>query len=306
MIIFIVVLGASFYYFKYLLDKPANNSAVEFIIKDSQSTGEIINGLENKGLISSRLAFTFWVRTKQPDFKAGDYIMPANIKASDLVNILVQKSHQVNWITIKDGWRREQVAAYLSKNLGLSADDFLLKTAKLEGQLYPDTYKLSDQPTIDEAIGKITSNYQNKIDGQNITADDLILASIIQKEAGPVEDMPEIAAIFKNRIKIGMKLQSDVTAIYQKDSGNWRSEGLTNYKFWQPESGVTQNYPGPYNTYSTVGLPPAPICSPSVDAINAVLNPANNNYLFFLYGEDGKIRYANTQAQQDANALKYM
>ena len=132
------------------------------------------------------------------------------------------------------------------------------------------------------------------------------MASIIQKESGPLEDMPEIAAIFKNRIKIGMKLQSDVTSIYQKDTDSWKKAGLMDYKFWQPESGVTQNYPGPFNTYSTPGLPPAPICSPSIDAINAALNPSDNNYLFFLYGEDGKIHYANTQAQQDANALKYM
>ncbi len=310
------------FYFRQQIETPNNSDVAveeisdnrgEFIIADGQSAAQISDNLvsqgfigTNQGFLGSSWSFRLYLRFKKLTIKSGDYLLPTNLNQIQIAEILSSGSHQVKWITIKDGWRREQVAAYLSKNLGISSEEFLAKSQDLEGKLFPDTYKLSDQPTVDEAISKMTENYQKKTAGISVTRNDLTLASIIQKEAGPEADMAGIAAVFNNRIKIGMKLQSDVTSIYQKDTDSWQSAGLLNYKFWQPASGDTTNYPGPYNTYTQAGLPPTPICTPSLAAINSVLHPGTNNYLFFLYGKDGKIYFAKTQAEQTANINKYL
>jgi len=302
----LAVIGFLFYFRQQINSVSSNKDKVEVIVSDGESSLQIAQAMRESGLIKSVWSFELYLKFKKISVKSGDYLMPVNLNEAQVAEIFGAGSHQIHRITTKDGWRREQVAAYLLKNLGLSSDEFLTKTIKLEGKLFPDTYKLSDEPTVDEVIEKMTENYQAKVDGLSVTEGDLSLASIIQKEAGPVEDMSQIAAVFNNRIKIGMKLQSDVTSIYQKDTDSWQSAGLLNYKFWQPASGDTTKYPGPFNTYSQVGLPPTPICTPSLDAINAVLHPATNNYLFFLYGEDGKIYFAKTQAEHQANVNKYL
>jgi len=315
LLIFILAVVGFLFYFRQRIESPNNSDVAveavsgtrgEFVIADGQSASQVSHNLVSHGFIDSSWSFQLYLKFKKLTIKSGDYLLPTTLNQIQIAEILSDGSHQVKWITIKDGWRREQVAAYLSKNLNISSEEFLAKSTNLEGKLFPDTYKLSDEPTVDEAISKMTENYQAKTDGLSVTEGDLALASIIQKEAGPVADMPEIAAVFNNRIKIAMKLQSDVTSIYQKDTDNWQSVGLLNYKFWQPASGDTTKYPGPYNTYSQAGLPPTPICTPSLAAINSVLHPGTNSYLFFLYGKDGKIYFAKTQAEQTANINKYL
>jgi UPF0755 protein len=303
----LAVVGFLFYFRAQVNSRSSNQQKAEVEISSGESSLQVSDAIRESGLARSAWSFELYLKFKRISVKPGDYLMPANLTEIQVANILSSGSHQVNWITIKDGWRREQVAAYLSEDLGLSSDEFLAKSQNLEGELTLDTYKLSDQPTVDEVISKMTADYQTKTAGLNVTEDDLTLASIIQKEAGPESDMPAVAAVFDNRIKIGMKLQSDVTAIYQKDSENWQSVGLFNYKFWQQlSSGDIENYPGPYNTYSVAGLPPTPICSPSMAAINSVLHPATSDYLYFIYGSDGNLYLAKTAAEQQANINKYL
>ena len=125
------------------------------------------------------------------------------------------------------------------------------------------------------------------------------LASIVQYESGKIDDMKKIAKVFYNRMKIGMPLQSSVTVCYALDinkNDNWMA------------CEVNPNYDSLYNTYKYQGLPPGPIQNPGEDAINAVLNPDSNDYLYFMadvYG-DGTVYYAKTYAEHEANVNRFL
>jgi len=157
----------------------------------------------------------------------------------------------------------------------------------LEGFLYPDTYFLTPEINEEEFIRKMYSNFLTKIP-ENFASvvaqkgltfyQGVILSSIIQKETFVKEEYPVIASVFYNRLKRNIRLQSDPTIIYglgDKFDGNLKKTDLIDKT-------------NPYNTYVISGLPPTPICNPSVEAIKGVMYPANTQYLYFVATNDGR------------------
>jgi peptidoglycan lytic transglycosylase G len=170
----------------------------------------------------------------------------------------------------------------------------------LEGYLFPNTYRVwKDQLPLGVALKQL-NEFENQIEGfadeaakQGRTLHEVVtLASIVEKEGRSPEERRNIARIFLNRLKIGMRLQSDATVNYVTGDNNPRPT-LNDL-----------DTASPYNTYKNTGLPPGPICNPGKDALDAALNPADNNYYFYLHDEEGNIYYAKNAEGHKVNRWK--
>jgi UPF0755 protein len=308
LLLFFVAVFVFLYYFKLEINTPVESSAgkTEIKISDGQLLETTIENLKNKKLLKSAWSFYFYLRFKKVSIKSGDYLIPGNITEIELAEILSKANHQVIKITIPEGWRREQIAQYLSVHTEINPEEFLAATAGMEGKLFPDTYNLSDEPTVDEVVSKMTIDYQKRTDGLAVNDDVLAIASIVEREAANDTDRAAIAGVFINREKIGMKFESDVTVQFQKDNNNYQTLGVLNYKFWKAlESGDTKKILGSYNTYLNAGIP-GPICNPGLASIKATLSPESHNYYYFIYDNDDNLHLAKTQAEQLANVNKYL
>lgn len=207
-------------------------------------------------------------------------------------------------ITIIEGKRREEIAAQLAKAGICNYQDFLVASEGLEGKLFPDTYRFFPNTPAKDIVQEMENDYLNRTANLKPTKDQLILASIIEREALYDADRAGIAAVYLNRLKAGMRLGSDPTVQYAKDTYNYLQSGSqASFVFWQPITQADyQTAPGPYNTYQNSGLPPGPICSPGLKSIEAAINPATSSNLYFLY-KKGQIYYSQTLAEhlQQAN-----
>ena len=174
-------------------------------------------------------------------------------------------------------------------------------TASLEGYIYPDTYRIYTGDSLNVLIQKAIDEL-----GQVAAANDLraqfaarglsfyqgvTLASIIIKEVGNADDQEKVASVFYNRLAAGMPLGSDPTFQYAYNQGLCNSNST--------------NCDSAYNTYLNTGLPPGPIANPNLSALQAVANPADTPYLFFVSGDDGTTYFATTQEEQDTNISLY-
>lgn len=286
---------------------PGSGKKVEVKIEKGESTKVVGARLEEKNLIGSELFFYLYIKFKEKTIKTGDYLIPNNLSIVKIAGILENGEHQVKKITIPEGWRREQIAAYLADQAKINPDEFMSKTKDLEGKLFPDTYDLTDEPTVDEVVTKMTDDYNSRTAGLGVTDSILSIASIVEREAASDAERADIAGVFANRLNKGMKLEADPTVQYQKDSDNFPKVGVLDFKFWQKlTNGDIKNIKGSFSTYQNVGLPPAPISNPGLKSIEAALSPSKHNYLYFLHGADGKIYFAASEAEHNANKVKYL
>lgn len=288
-----------------------NKELVNFEIKPGQGKQEIAQNLEKQGLILSRWPFLFYVWLKNYKVKAGLYILSPSMTTLNIIDQVAQGKIKEHKITIPEGWRITQIAEYLDKNGIVNKDDFLraakydpvrytlpekieLKPgASLEGLLFPDTYRLALDATSKDIVELMMENYKKKIEELKPTYEQIILASIVEREAKFDEDRAKMAGVYQNRINKGMKLEADPTIQYAK--GNW--DPITR------EDIETVN--SLYNTYKTISLPPTPIANPGLKSIKAAVSPEKHNYYFFFNLEDGKTIYSKTKSEHDANLRKY-
>lgn len=174
--------------------------------------------------------------------------------------------------------------------------EFPLPEDTLEGYLYPDTYDLPPLMGAKSVVGRQLEAFRRKVweplgkpkDLHHI----LILASLVQLEAGPDIDKPIIAGVIENRLKKKMRLQIDAALLY--GMGKWRRLTFKDYK----------EFDSPYNLYTHGGLPPTPICSPSIASIRAAMNPASHNYLYYVALPNGRSIYAATYEEHKKNIEK--
>jgi len=213
-------------------------------------------------------------------------------------------------VTIPEGWRLEQVGAKLAASKIVDYSSFLNEASSYEGKLFPDTYFFEPEMTATAIVKMMSDNFYKRTDGLNLSNDDLIIASIVEREAANDSDRALIAGIYKNRVKIGMKLQSDPTVEYGRDTNNLTKLSVDKqreYSFWK--SAKTSEFTSvvsDYNTYQVKGLPAGPICNPGLASIKATLSPVSTSYYFFLYGTDGKIHPATNSTEHQKNIFNYM
>jgi UPF0755 protein len=201
-------------------------------------------------------------------------------------------------VTIIEGKRREEIAAIMGKAGICSVPDFLAASAGKEGQLFPDTYRFFPGTPASDVVATLIQNYRDRTSDLEPSTNDLILASIVEREALNNAQRPVIAGVYANRLRLGMRLEADPTVQYAKDSNAVASgTPVAQYKFWSP---ITQDdYHGVnslYNTYANDGLPPAPIANPGRASIIAAMNPAKHNYLFFI-NKNGQLLLSKTLSE---------
>ena len=314
-VIFLLVGIGGYAYFQSLFSAPDSNAVpVAFVIREGETTADIVSKLKEKGLIKSEFAFKWALRDsgKADKILPGDYKLSASDSAQKMVETLTSGPVE-KWVTFPEGWRVEQMAERLNAQLGLDKTEFL-NNAK-EGYMFPDTYLFSPEATpADIALRlqntfkqKYTAELQDRIRAKGLTAEQgVILASLVEQEARSDKVRTEVASIMLKRLKMGMKLDIDATVRYALDSADYKRNGKVE-KYWQAirqadYSGVES----PYNTYLNNGLPPAPICNPSLSSLNAVANAdPKTPYLFYFHNVKGETYYAETLDEHNENVANH-
>jgi UPF0755 protein len=283
-------------------------------IDQGESVPSIIGRLWEARLISNPGVFRSYLQYTGLDtgLKAGDYLLNTAMSPVEIAKtIQVSISPNVS-LNILPGWRLEEIANSLySSGLNITSEEFLHATQNypegysfstclgensLEGFLYPGSYTILRETTIDELLPQVLMNYEAQVtndikDGFSTQGLDLCqattLASIIQREAVVEEEMPLIASVFYNRLNSGSVLASDPTVQYalgfNKNQGTW---------WTNPISLQDLQVDSPYNTYLYAGLPPGPISNPGLSALKAVAFPTQTPYYYFRASCDGSGRHS--------------
>jgi UPF0755 protein len=303
------------------LTEPANPAGgeIRFRVDQGESTPSITGRLYEQGLISNPGAFrTFLVYSGlDTTIQAGEYTLSPGLPAVEIARALQDPTPTHVNFRILPGWRLEEIAAALpTSGLTIPPEQFLAAAKKrpegfsfssllpepvsLEGFLLPEVYFLERTITPDEMIRSMLDTFEDKVgddlrngferQGLNLY-EAVTLASMVEREAVAESDMPLIASVFYNRIRIGMKLDSDPTVQYAIGYNEKQETWWTN-----PLSLADLKYNSPYNTYVYTTLPPGPISSPTLPALRAAAFPAQTPYFYFRAGCDnsGKHLFAET------------
>lgn len=313
-IVFIFIMASlvvlSFAVEKRLKESSKTTGSVLVKIADTGGVQGAADVLRQNNLIVDKTLYVYATKIFHKKIKPGFYEIPAGASMADIINILNSGKVKVVKITIPEGWRLEQIARKLDQEKILAYADFITEAKSHEGQLFPDTYYMEPRMDASAVVKMMSDDFVTRISGLNISDDILTLASIVEKEAANDTDRGVIAGIYTNRIKAGMKLQSDPTVSYGRDDLNIAGLSSTDqmaYVFWKAAKTVEfTSVKSAYNTYQISGLPPGPICNPGLKSIEAAQNPAVNDYYYFLYGSDGKIHPSKTVAEHQAAINKYM
>lgn len=293
--IIIIIIISIFWWIFSSIKKPISSSKEQINIEiiEGQKTEEIAKKLKEKKIIKSSFIFEIYTFLKQKNILPGNYDLAFDMNYDQILEILSQGKAKENTITIIEGLRREEIADYLEKKQNISKEEFLEKTKNLEGYLFPDTYKIAIDATVDDIIKKLTDNFKIKTKQLSLGYKELILASIVEKEAKNDNERAKIAGVYKNRLELDMKLDADPTVQYAK--GNWDLLTIDDY----------YNIISPYNTYLNKGLPPGPICNPGLASIKAALYPDEHEYYYFFHLKDGSSIFSKTYEEHNQNIQKH-
>ncbi len=326
--ILILVGVGSFIAYNLLFGSPQNQAEVErFIIPLNQTKQDTIQKLRDQGFIKSEWGFKY--AFKESEIQPGGYKIAKSMTAWQVADNL--KEPYMKWVVIPEGLRKEQIADIIGKELdwdeAVKKEWIITYTTmnyeEIEGVSFPDTYLIpKDELPLDVAnrlhakFNEKFAPYYKEAAKQNIKWDTLLkIASIVQREAADKDDMPLIAGIIWNRLLDGMKLEIDATvqyvrddiihygkARYDKQPTDYTSEG----SWWTPLKPGDTDIASPYNTYRNKGLPPHPICNPGLEAIDAVLNPAETECLYYLHDSSGQIHCAKTYDEHQKNIEQFL
>jgi UPF0755 protein len=298
--------------FGLFLMSPADKGGADqvFIVKEGSSLKEVAGDLETRGLITNKTLFVLWTRVKGygKDIRAGEYSLSSAMAPVQLLEILRKGLVILYPVTIPEGFTRDQIADALAAKgladkkrfLELTRDKTLLRQYGIsgptfEGYLFPDTYHFSrGMPTsavLDTMVKRfkqVVSPLVDKSQGTGMKFEEVvILASIVEKETGKPEERPLIASVFLNRLRLGMRLESDPTVIY----------GIENFDGDLKKKDLTEKTP--YNTYVIHGLTPGPIANPGLESIKAVMEPARTDYLYFVSKNDGSHYFSKSLSEHN-------
>ena len=300
-------------YFYLLSSVSSGSTKVSFTVNRGDSKMEIVSNLKDAGLIRNKyVALIYIVLSGNTNIQAGNYELNRNMSTEDIIKSLangdiINVERDSVSLTFKEGITLEEYLKILSENTNLEYDtmiseindseflnnlinDYWFLTDEilnsdlyygLEGYLYPNTYQVHTETTLNEVVRKMLNETAKKLDPlkdaiatSNYSVHEILtMASIAEKEAMNYEDRCKVAQVIYKRLDIGMNLGMDVTAYYGVHKS--MTDALTALD-------LADN--NPYNTRNTslIGLPVGPICNPSVESIESVLNPADTNYIYFF------------------------
>ena len=264
----------------------------------------IAQQLKQAGVIRSTDMFKAAVTLTGADrrLRAGEYEVPSGASLRSVVSLLVSGRVVRHYVTLPEGWSSAQAVDILMRNPLLTGE---VETPP-EGSLWPDTYEISRGETRASVIRRMRLAHDRNLAelwatrGPNSVVSSpeeaVILASIVEKETGVAAERPRVAAVFSNRIRIGMRLESDPTIVYGITQGRPLGRGLRRSEIDAPTR---------WNTYQIDGLPPTPIANPGGEAIKAVLNPPVTQDLFFVADGTGGHVFAPTYEQHLQNVARW-
>jgi len=334
-LIFLLIMLAGLLYVNNWVNKSLGTSGKEgtFEVVEGSTGRAVFNKLEDEGYINNSIVAYYYSRFSCPsNFKSGNYELTSDMDLEDMINYMSDGSNAisktVNITFIEGDWlidfaskigeatsvSEEEILAYWSDETVLRSliDQYEFLTEDifnedirhpLEGYLFPETYTFYRETTAEEITAKILNQtltlyeeYKDDFNNSQYSIHQLFtLASIVQYEAANYDDMKLVASVFYNRLNIDMPLQSSVTVCYALGSESREDWRACEYN---------PDYDSPYNTYMYYGLPPGPILSAGRDAFEAVLQPEESNYYFFIADVcgDGQVYFAETYEQH----LQYM
>lgn len=329
LLIVLVVLAAAIFAVWRFYDlnlKPLSsnqNAPVQTIVVESGTSPKgIAQMLQDKAIIRSAWTFERYVQSKNVagDLKAGTYSLSPSQSVPDIVSQLTHGKVTTELVTILPGQRIDQIRQSLLNNGFTEADvakaldpatyagnpALVDKPAgnSLEGYLYPDSFQRTSETKpwtiVEQSLGEmqkhLTPDLRAAFAANGLsTYQGLILASIVEQEVSKPSDRAQAAQVFVKRVKIGMPLGSDVTAIY----------GAINAGQPQLTQGQKLALDTPYNTLMRTGFPPTPISNVSESSLQAVARPANTDWLYFVAGDDGTTYFSKTVEEHEALAAKY-
>jgi UPF0755 protein len=320
------------------VDSPVNSSGlpIKVVVSSGEGVKNIGQDLFKKSLIKSVFHFQvyLWLTKNGSNIQAGSYLLSPSMTMKKIVAVMIagKTVNEEKEITVIPGWNLRDIADYFQQQgVAPSSDLYKLtgeplkkyasgqlpdysgkfsiladkpKGSGLEGYLFPDTYRIFKNATTSDIIIKMIGNLDEKVtpamradiaaEGKSVFQI-ITLASIIEKEVRNQDDMKIVSGIFWNRLKINQSLGSDATLSYilgDKNAAHSTDQTMVN---------------SPYNTYRSAGLPPGPICNPSLAAINAAIYPTKTNYYYFLTDPvSGKTIFSKTLDEHNRNKQKYL
>ncbi|HEX7124367.1 MAG TPA: endolytic transglycosylase MltG [Thermodesulfobacteriota bacterium] len=318
LLVLVVATGAAAY--GYLaLSSPAGPAGATRVVEvpPGRPFAAVARDLEAAGVVRDGRLLAWYARLTGAAgrLKAGEYEFPSDASARDVLGRLVRGEVRQHQVTIPEGWTVREIASLLAAERLTEAEAFVARAEdpafarslgvpadRLEGYLFPDTYRFVRGLSPDQILRTMVAQYRANVSAellaeakaQGFSEHELVtLASIVEKETGQPHERPLVAAVFRNRLKRRMPLQSDPTVIYgiQDFDGNIRKSDLLTWT--------------PYNTYRIRGLPPGPIANPGRAALEATVRPAPVPYLYFVSRNDGTHIFATTLAEHERNVDRY-
>ncbi|NBY68165.1 MAG: endolytic transglycosylase MltG, partial [Betaproteobacteria bacterium] len=300
-----------------IVSSSPSPQVLDLSIEMGTSPKGVAQAIADAGADVSPPLLVLWFRLSGQDraIKAGSYEITPEMSPRMVLNMLARGEESLRYVTLVEGWTFKQVKQALAKAETLKASTQGMSDAQImaqlgrpnvhpEGRFYPDTYSYSkgssDLAVMNRALKamdrQLAKAWSQKPANLPLVSPDevLTLASIVEKETGRASDRPFISSVFHNRLKIGMRLQTDPTVIYglgDAFDGNLRRVDLRTDT--------------PYNTYTRAGLPPTPIAMPGKAALKAAMEPAPSNFLYFVAKGDGSSHFSQSLNEHNNAVNKY-
>ncbi|CAN7449380.1 endolytic transglycosylase MltG [Variovorax sp. LjRoot84] len=313
-----IVLGAGaagLWWLQQPLELPA--PTVDLSVEPGTTPRGVAQAVADTGTDVSPQLLYWWFRFSGQDrqIRAGSYELERGITPRTLLNVLVRGEEATRSLVLVEGWNFRQVRSALAKaeqlkpeTFGLADEELMARLGKPglhpEGRFFPDTYTYSKGSTDIALLQRAMRAMDKKLDAAWAarasdvplkTADEaLILASIVEKETGKAQDRTQISAVFANRLRAGMPLQTDPTVIYGMGT---RFDGNLRKKDLQTDT--------PWNTYTRPGLPPTPIAMPGKAALLAAVQPAQSKSLYFVSKGDGSSQFSSSLEEHNRAVNRY-
>jgi UPF0755 protein len=277
------------------------------VIPKGAGLSRIADQLQEAGVIGEDWLFTIVVKALGRDqaLKAGEYAIPAGSSMRQVMDLLVAGLTVIHKVTVAEGLTAWDIVRVLNAAPDLAGPP--IETVPAEGTLLPETYFFERGDTRQEIVERMAAGHRDAVarlwparaSGLPLKdeAEWIVLASIVEKETGLPDERPLVASVFVNRLKQGMRLQSDPTVIY----GITQGEGPLGRGLTRKELDTATAY----NTYQIDGLPPGPIANPGLASLEAVLHPADTEYLYFVADGSGGHVFAETLKEHNENVRKW-
>ena len=316
------ILGAGFWTYRSLEQPYKGFSEEETYVEIPPGTGSagMAARLAQAGVVRNATLFRLavWMRNSGRRLQAGEYRFDRPMTPSEVADKIARGDVYLRSITFREGLNIRQMASLFEEKGFGPAASFVAAASKadriqaidpeardLEGYLFPDTYALPRRATADTLVDRMVTEFEKALTpelraratARGLDVRELVtLASIVEKETGKPEERPLVAAVYSNRLKIGMGLQCDPTVIYALERAN-RYDGNIRK--------ADLSFDSPYNTYRYAGLPPGPIAAPGRASLEAAAAPADASYLYFVSRNDGSHAFASTLDEHNRNVRQY-